>query len=96
MALDFSNFGKWYKDEVGDDDGFEHQTFKAREYACERTLFDINGKTERFSDSIGANWYYAEETMTVEDRKSYLLHLVSLRTLTTTSRCRSRQCHLLR
>lgn len=95
MAIDFSGFGKWYKYEVGADDGFENQTFTAREYAAreyagERTLFDINGKKERSSDSIGANWYYAEETMTVEDRKSYLLHLVSLRTLTTTSCRRSR------
>lgn len=95
MALDFSGFGKWYKYEVGDDDGFENQTFMAhesaaREYAGERTLFDNNSKTERSSDSIGANWYYTEETLTVEDRKSYLFHLVSLRTLTATSRCCSR------
>lgn len=69
MALEFSDIGKWYKDEVGDDDGFDHQDFMAREYAGERALFDIKGKTERFSASIGASWYYAEETMTIEDRE---------------------------
>lgn len=96
MSPDFSEIGKWYKEEVGDDDGFDHQTFMAREYAGERALLDTSGKTERFSASIGASWYYAEETMTMEDRKPHLFHLVFLYSLTSISRCRPQQRHLLR
>lgn len=72
--LDFSGVNKWY-DAAGGDDGFNAQLFMDREYAGERTLFDINGKTERFSASIGpigAKWYYQEVGLPGDDRKSHL------------------------
>jgi hypothetical protein len=69
MGLDLSGVGKWYKDEVSDDE-FDLQAFNDREYAAECSIFDTNGKTERFSPVIGANWYYEEIANTNNDSDS--------------------------
>lgn len=74
--LDLSSVGAgWYNDERGADE-FNFQDFVDRESAGERKLFDINGRSERFSAGIGAKWYYAKDDMTMDDRKSHpFLHL---------------------
>lgn len=76
MGPDFSSMDKWYKAEFGDD-GFNVQDFNDREYAGERMLFDINGRTDRFSASIGANWYYEDAGHIPRSRKSSLPTLIS-------------------
>lgn len=72
MPIDLSRMSIWYNAEVGDG-GFNAKDFLDREYAGERSLFDINGRTKRFSAAIGSTWYYERDTMTIDDRKSYAL-----------------------
>lgn len=70
MPIDFSRMSIWYKAEVGDDDS-NVKFFLEREYAEERSLFDTNGRSKRFSAAIGSTWYYETDNMTIDDRKSY-------------------------
>lgn len=65
----FSDIGRWYKDEVVDD-GFNHQAPMDREYAGECTVIHGDGRKPRISDSIGAKWYYEQDDLTLDDRKS--------------------------
>jgi hypothetical protein len=64
----FSDIGRWYKDEVGDD-GFNHQAPMDREYAGERSVVHGDGRKPRLSESIGAKWYYEQDDLTLDDRK---------------------------
>ena len=74
MSSRFSGIGsEWYNDEVGDDEFDLLQTHMAPEDNGEVTIFDINGGIQRVTKSIGAKWYYAKDTMTVDDCKPYLL-----------------------
>jgi hypothetical protein len=71
---DLGNMIRWCDGEF--DKPFDYEDFMKNEFAGERALFDINNQKKRVSEGF-ASWYWKEDDLTIEDRKSSTLLFIA-------------------